>query len=262
MASFGKLNTSLIQGVNENTLALANLNFDFSLFKVQAPTEFQEIGPALAEKRRQNAEGGTSHQTARKLGALFESLVPSVPGVIAAYGRRVTQIMRKPDANPSGSTARHGPFADFVGADATGIWAAATSGQASISIHLLACMLARTFSDPAEAVSVWVELVDDRKKEIMASNAHSTLSIADIAALNASSQQVTREELRLWDASARAWLQTANFAMRKEHVQLKLIINNLSIPVMAGASLYASVTKAWTQALVVRRQRVSPSTIL
>ncbi|KAK8069992.1 hypothetical protein PG994_006608 [Apiospora phragmitis] len=250
MASLGKLNTSLIQGVNENTLALANLNFDFSLVKVQAPSEFQEIGLALAEKRRQNAEGGTSHQTARKLGALFESLIPPVPRVIAAYGHRASQIIQKPGANPSGSTERHGPFAAFVGADATGIWAAATSGQASIATHLLACMLARTFSDPTKAVSVWAELVHERKQEIMAFNAQSNLSMPEIAALNAASQQVTREELRLWDAGARAWLQTADSAMRKEHVQLKLIINNLSIPVMAGTSLYASVTKAWNQALV------------
>ncbi|KAK8044434.1 hypothetical protein PG993_004458 [Apiospora rasikravindrae] len=250
MASFGKLSNSLIQGVNENTLALANLNFDFSLVKVQAPVEFQEIGLALAETRRQNAEAGTSHQTARKLGALFESLVPPVPGVIAAYGQRASQIIQKPGANPSGSTEKHGPFAAFVGADATGIWAAATSGQASIATHLLACMLARTFRDPAKAVSAWAELVHERKQEILAYNTHSTLSMAEIAALNASNQQVTREELRLWDASARAWLQTADSGMRREHVQLKLILQNLSIPVTAGPSLYASVIKAWSQALV------------
>ncbi|KAK8131119.1 hypothetical protein PG984_007557 [Apiospora sp. TS-2023a] len=250
MASFGKLSTSLIQGVNENTLALANLNFDFSLVKVQAPVEFQQIGPALAAQRRQNAESGTSHQTARKLGALFESLVPSVPRVIAAYGKRSSEIIQKPGANPSGTTKQHGPFATFVGADATGIWAAATSGQASIAIHLLACMLARTFSDPAKAVSAWVELVDARKQEIMAHNTHSNLGMADIAALNASGQQVTREEIRLWDASARAWLQTADSAMRKEHVQLKLVIKEPSIPVMTANSLYESVIKAWTQALV------------
>ncbi|KAK8085458.1 hypothetical protein PG997_006729 [Apiospora hydei] len=250
MASFGKLSTSLIQGVNENTLALANLNFDFSLVKLQAPIEFQQIGPALAERRRHNAEAGTSHQTARKLGALFESLVPLLPRLISAYGQRASEIMKKPGANPPGTTERHGPFAAFVGADATGIWAAATSGQASIATHLLACMLARTFSDPAKAVSVWVELVQERKHEIMAYNTHSTLSLAEFAALNASIQQVTREELRLWDASARAWLQTADSAMRKEHVQLKLIIKNLCIPVTASTSLYTSVTKAWTQALV------------
>ena len=84
----------------------------------------------------------------------------------------------------------------------------------------------------------------------MTCNTHSTLSMAEISSLNASVQQMTREELRLWDASARAWLQTADSAMRKEHVQLKLIIQNINIPVMTGATLYASVIKAWTQALV------------
>ncbi|KAK6850980.1 hypothetical protein PG987_000614 [Apiospora arundinis] len=250
MASFGRLSNSLIQGVNENTLALANLNFDFSLVTVQAPVEFQQVGLTLADRRRQNAETGSSHQTARKLGALFDSLVPSVPGVIAAYGKRASEIMQKPGANPSGTTEQHGPFAEFVGADATGIWAAATSGQSSIATHLLACMLARTFSDPPEAVSAWVELVHERKQEIMTYNTRSTLNMAEIAALNASSQQVTREELRVWDASARAWLQTADSSMKKEHVQLRLIINNLSIPVAAGKSLYASFITAWTQALL------------
>ncbi|KAK8053321.1 hypothetical protein PG996_012622, partial [Apiospora saccharicola] len=143
--------------------------------------------------------------------------------------------MKKPGANPSGTTERHGPFADFVGADATGIWAAATSGQASIATHLLACMLARTFNDPAKAVSVWAELVHERKEKVMACNTRPPVSLAEISA---------------WNASIQAWLQTADSAMKKEHVQLNLVIKNISIPVMADTSLYASVTKAWTQALV------------
>jgi hypothetical protein len=37
MSSFGRLSLSTITGINENTLALANFNLDFSLFKVEAP---------------------------------------------------------------------------------------------------------------------------------------------------------------------------------------------------------------------------------
>lgn len=58
------------------------------------------------------------------------------------HGRRVTEIAEMPSVNPKGSQS-DGAFADHVGADRTTIWAAATSGQEVIAIHLLACMLAR-----------------------------------------------------------------------------------------------------------------------
>jgi hypothetical protein len=150
MASFGKITNSLVTGVSENTLALANLNFDFSLVKVQAPEEYSAVGCALGSSRRENAEYGTSHRTARKLGALFEALVPSVPTLIAAYGTRSSEIIQSPGLNPSGSPQSHGAFAAFVGADATSIWAAATSSTTAIGLHLLACLLARSFNDPAQ----------------------------------------------------------------------------------------------------------------
>lgn len=51
-------------------------------------------------------------------------------------------------------------FASHLGADSTSIWAAVTSGPGAIAVHLLACMLARLFTD-LEAISVWVELVEE-----------------------------------------------------------------------------------------------------
>src|ERR1700722_1725491 len=144
MASLGRIANSVLSGVNENTFTLANLNFDFSLVTLQAPAEYSAIGRALAPDRRQNAEHGKSHKTARKLGALFERLIPQAPKLFDAYGRRASEIMETPGVNPPG-TDQHGPFAAFVGADGTSIWAAATSGGASIAIHLLACLLARSF---------------------------------------------------------------------------------------------------------------------
>ena len=37
MSTFGKLSAAVISGTNENTLALASINLDFSLVKLEAP---------------------------------------------------------------------------------------------------------------------------------------------------------------------------------------------------------------------------------
>lgn len=118
--SVGGFTNSLLSAKNGDTFALANANFDFSLLKLEAPKEYSSFGTALTMKRRQSAEYGAMHQTARKLGALFANLVPSTPKLIGIYGKRVSQIMHTPGINPRGS-GQHGPFADFVGADGTTI---------------------------------------------------------------------------------------------------------------------------------------------
>ncbi|RYP24071.1 hypothetical protein DL765_000799 [Monosporascus sp. GIB2] len=228
MASFGRISNSLVTGVNENTLALASLNFDFSLVKFQAPEEYSAVGNALAKSRRENAESGTTHRTARKLGALFDAIIPSVPKVVAAYGKRASHIIETPGVNPS----------------------AATSSGSSIAVHLLACLLARAFRDPAQTASVWAELVRERQREIMKTSQNEMLNVSQIAAINAADQPISREELRQWDASARAWLQTADSAMRKEYTQLKLILKNITLPVASGVNLYTDVIRAWKQAML------------
>jgi hypothetical protein len=158
MSTLGRLTNSIFSATNENTLALANLNFDFTLFKFEAPKEFREIGTSLSLRRRDDAEQGKIHKTARKLGALFEALVPSTPNLLKAYGTRSSEIASDPDANPKGSQD-HGPFADFVGIDGSSLWAAATSGtfsagaHAALSMHLLACILARAW-EADKAISI------------------------------------------------------------------------------------------------------------
>ncbi|KAI1293076.1 hypothetical protein F5Y03DRAFT_374808 [Xylaria venustula] len=250
MASLSKISNSLVSATNENTLALANLNFDFSIVKVQAPKEYTDLGHALGVIRRKSAENGTDHRTARKLGALFEALMPSTPKLIAAYGTRCGEIIQTPGANPSGTTERHGCFAGFVGADATTIWAAATSGATAIATHLLACLLARSFNDPAHATSVWAELVAERQREILSTASDdSTLNLTQIAALNAANQEISRQDLRRWDASVRAWLQTADLAKKREYTQLQLILKNITLPVTGGSNLYRDVIHAWKQAM-------------
>lgn len=240
-----KITAALTSATNEFTVAAANLNFDFSLVKLEAPKEFSAIGPSLSQQRRENAEGGPYHVTARKLGALFEGLMPSVPQLIRAYGSRASEISASPIANPKGSTA-DGFFASQVGLDGTGLWAAATSGTAAIGIHLLACMLARIWTTP-EATSIWVQIVAERKREI-----EKTLeeqNEVDYRTLSAARQEISRSQLAEWDASARAWLQAADEVHKIRQRQLLLIVNNVHVAVNHKPDMFTSVVYAWRTAL-------------
>lgn len=132
----GRFTAALASAVNENTITAAQINFDFSLLKFEAPLEYQPFGDALTKRRRKDAEDGDQHVTARKLAALFKSTIPSTPELLKAYGRRVSEVSAMEAYNPRG-TERDGGFAQHVGADGTSIWAAATSGQEALALHLL-----------------------------------------------------------------------------------------------------------------------------
>lgn len=84
-SSLGKFTAALMAASQENTMALAALNFDFSLYKVEAPKEYQLLGSSLSEDRRRQAEGGSQHIAARKLGAIFRSRLPKVPHFLQAF---------------------------------------------------------------------------------------------------------------------------------------------------------------------------------
>jgi hypothetical protein len=118
MSSLSSTLLSIFSATNENYAALANIIFDFSLIKMEAPVEFNGIVSALSASRGVEAEEGTSHKTARRLGALFEDLVPSTPKLISAYGLRMSEIMNTSGVNDIG-TSQHGPFEPYVGADGT-----------------------------------------------------------------------------------------------------------------------------------------------
>ena len=53
-----KLNLALASATNENNLALANFNLDFSSIKVAAPAEYQTIGTVISIGRKAAAETG------------------------------------------------------------------------------------------------------------------------------------------------------------------------------------------------------------
>lgn len=243
MSSIGRVTAALGAAQVENTIALANINFDFSLIRVDAPPEFRQLGSNLSGRRRQEAETGTPHRVARKLGALFAGVLPRTPKLIQAYGLRLSEISQSNRHNPKGNSS-DGPFSAHVGADGTAIWAAATSGTNAIPILMLTCLLARIWSGP-EATSLWVELVEHRRHEIQ------TECTNDEAALFAAQQDISRSQLADWDASARAWLRTADEVKSLQQTQLMLVVNNLQLPVSNNTSVYQSVIKSSETALLL-----------
>lgn len=246
MSTIGKLTASAANGSVGIAPALANFNFDFALYRIEAPKEFEGVGAALSTFRRQEAENGASHITARKLGALFEQLLPPVPELIRAYGQRASEISQSSSIDPQ-IRSSYGVFASRVGTDATSLWAAATSGQAAIAVHLLACMLAKIW-EGSEATSIWVEIVKRRKEEVIAEFERN--NPVNMATFAAAKQDLTRTQMAEWDASARAWLRAANAVKSKQQRQLMLILDNVQLPVNQTADTYESVTKAWTNSLV------------
>ncbi|KAK8137232.1 hypothetical protein PG984_005172, partial [Apiospora sp. TS-2023a] len=235
MASFGQLTNAFFRASQETSIGLANVNFDFSVIKYDAPREYQGLGEALSKRRRETAEDGPVHITARKLGALFQSAWPKVPSLTQAYGLRSSEIAKLPEVNPQGSV-HQGLFADHVGADGTTIWAAATSGE-----RPLACTCSL-------AVSIWSELVDARKalleEQIAASE--STYNVSD---LTASRIEISRDQLDAWDGSARAWLQCADTAKALQQTQLRLLVDNITLPISPHKSLYSTVMDTAIKAL-------------
>jgi hypothetical protein len=196
MATLGNVQLSLLSG--QQQASLAAINFDFTLVKVAPPKEYEGLGQRLSVRRKTDAEDGPLHTIARKLGALFADEVPAVPNLISAYGARASEISHNPKANPACSRT-YSVFADHVGADATSLWAAATSGKSTITIHLLGCMLARIWSS-AEAISIWTELVADRKVQLQQRFEADEFRISDATGARI---EITRDQLAAWDNSAR-----------------------------------------------------------
>ncbi|KAK0507149.1 hypothetical protein JMJ35_010187 [Cladonia borealis] len=254
MSSLGRIQNALVSATQDTTLALANVNFDFALLRIEAPREYKDLGAALSTKRRSAAEHGTTHKTARKLGSLFEQRLPSTPSLFRAYGSRASEIANSPVVNPKGGKV-HGPFAEHIGVDGTTIWAAATSGRGAVATHLLACMLARMW-DASEAVSIWEQIVDQRKKELSVWNESDAIPLQSLATAHLT---LTREQLADWDASARAWLRAADEAKKLSQKQLMLIIQNLTIPVNKDMDVYASVMQAWNTAMITMDKLVEGS---
>ncbi|KAH9210642.1 hypothetical protein DL95DRAFT_307664 [Leptodontidium sp. 2 PMI_412] len=252
MASIGKFALSCVSGVQETSLALAHLSFDFAMIRLEAPKEFQGLGTALSKKRKHEAEQGSVHATARRLGALFADDMPPIPNLSRAYGLRASEIAENPSFNPTGGIA-DGPLAGHVGADGTSIWAAATSGRGALQVHLLACLLARMWS-ASEAIAIWSELVTARKARL-----EETLRGLEFQAssLIASRIEVSHESLAEWDASARSWLRTGDKAKLLQQKQLMLIVDNIGLPVPSHPNMFEGVMAVWKNAMLTVEKLVS-----
>ncbi|EOO00567.1 hypothetical protein UCRPA7_3933 [Phaeoacremonium minimum UCRPA7] len=228
MASIGNITAAAAAARADTTLALANFNFEISLFtkRVNPPVEYEGVGQHLAKARLQEAQDGSQHTTARKLGLLFKGILPTTPNLIKAYGSRASEIAKSAKANPKGDVSSYGPFTNRVGADATTLWAAATSGHAAIQCHLLACMLARMWDAP-EATSLWDEIILRRKMEVAADlEAEGEI---DTNLMLATAQQFPRCDLADWDASCRSWLRVADSEKLVQQKKLRLIIDNIDL---------------------------------
>ena len=245
--SLGKLANSLVSVTNENTVALVNAKVELSLFRCEPLAEFLPIGKALTPSRKKEAETGDIHRTASILGFLFNDTLPDTPALTKAFGNRVSEILSHPDINPQGTTD-HGPFQPFIGADGTSIWAAATSGDASIGVLLLACLLANNF-DAKVAIATWVELIDERKTHIESQRGNR--KILNPHTLVAAECEISREEIARWDASVRSWLRRADLFMRRQKTQFALIAENLMVPQPTGRSVLENVSIVWRQAMEV-----------
>lgn len=153
--------------------------------------------------------------------------------------------MQSSNVNPKGSS-NHGPFETFVRADGTAMWAAATSGIPALAMYLLACLLARTWGGK-EAVSIWVEIVEQRRKEILRGiENHDLVSESSRMSM---SLDLSRQDLAQWDASARAWLQSADRAKSKEQTQLMPIFKNIHLSFSSGSSTYSRIIDSWKHAM-------------
>lgn len=152
MMSINKLMLSATNFQVEISPAIANLNFDFSLYKVQPPLKFEDVRSALSSLQRDVAEDERPHITTRKLGTLFGVLLASILQFIKAYGNRISEIFHASSITQQCQNT-NGAFARRADADVTSLWVAATLGKKTIAIYLLACMLAKIW-EPSEAITI------------------------------------------------------------------------------------------------------------
>ncbi|OJJ96449.1 hypothetical protein ASPACDRAFT_54370 [Aspergillus aculeatus ATCC 16872] len=219
-ASIQSIVAAPLHAVAESNIALAHLNFDFSLVKVEAPVELQPLGKQLSKARRQSAEDGSFHILARRLGVLFDDVLPEVPALLEAYGTRASEIVQETTQRvQSPRDIVDGFFGTHLGIDSTTIWASATSGKSVLRIHLLACMLARLWS-PQEATAIWSELVTHRQA-VIRSQAQSLEIVDNYLAQLAAAHEIEGTLLANWDS---------------KQIQVQLIMNNLSVAVKSQTS--------------------------
>jgi hypothetical protein len=201
--SIGSFKAAVVSGISEATAALVNFNLDFSLF--EAPKEFSPVGDALSSIRRGSAESGVVHTTPRKLGTLFDPLLPDTPQLIKAYGSRASEIEIK--SKIENRNTNYGVSESQVASMQRASGLRRLRGRRPSRSILLACILARIW-ESGEATAIWDEIVSTQKQVILAKCNEG--GSVDMVSWVVAKQQIIRKELRDWDASARAWLCVAD----------------------------------------------------
>ncbi|KAH8689146.1 hypothetical protein BGW36DRAFT_365677 [Talaromyces proteolyticus] len=219
MASLGRIALSVASATQEATAALANFNIDFAMVKIEAPVEFHSVGKHLSKKRKLQAEDGSFHTTARKLGILFQEDLPEISHLTRGYGLRSSEIVER-SMTDAIDHSEHGTLSDYFGIDGTSVWAAVTSGRGP------------------EAVSIWMELITTRQTLLKERLRGEIFSITTVTAAQI---DFSRDKISDWDSSARAWLRTADKLKVNQQKQLLLIIDNLGLAIKSAARTYESV---------------------
>ncbi|KAL3444379.1 hypothetical protein BJX65DRAFT_297691 [Aspergillus insuetus] len=233
MGSIQRVAAPAVHAVAEANFSLLQANVDFSLVKYEIPAELLPLGERLSRQRRQVAEKGSFNIFARRLGFLFEEILPSVPALLKAYGTRASKIACEVDAAQNAPRSIvDGIFGPHLGVDSTSIWAAANIGTSALLMHLLACMLARIWS-AHEATAIWAEIIDTRRQKIKDNAPENTI------------YDVEWSTIQNWDASACAWLQIADSSSHKmQQKQIELIANNLSIAIQTQVTPHGACVSA------------------
>ena len=73
--------------------------------------------------------------------------------------------------------------------------------------------------------------------------------MADLGDVAAAKNTLSRQQLAKWDASARAWLHTADRVKAHEQKQRMLILDNIRQQINSAHGTYESVIKAWQTSL-------------
>ncbi|KAL3494132.1 hypothetical protein BJX62DRAFT_234503 [Aspergillus germanicus] len=244
MGSIQRVAASAVHAVAEANFSLLQANVDFALVKYEIPAELLPLGERLSRQRRQVAENGSFNIFARRLGFLFEEILPSVPALLKAYGTRASEIACEVDAAQNAPRSIvDGIFGPHLGVDSTSIWAAANIGTSALLMHLLACMLARIWS-AQEATAILAEIIDSRRQKIK-DNAPENSKASNFFAQHAAIYDVEWFTIQSWDASARAWLQIADSSSHKmQQKQIELIANNLSIAMQTQVTPHGACVSA------------------
>ncbi|KAI4182520.1 MAG: hypothetical protein L6R41_005937 [Letrouitia leprolyta] len=185
------------------------MNLEITLVKVQVPREFNGLGSMISPKRKESAESGSFDRTARKLGALFEGSLPSIPELVKEYGTRVSEIAQSEKIKTKDPRSEE-LSSSLAGPDSPSLWAAVTSGEAA---------------------------VNSRKVEV---------NMVSVIALK---QDFGRNELAKLDNSARSWIQCEDLVMKKQHLNMLNMFDAANISVNSEGNTYTSVMTAWADVL-------------